>query len=252
MRDLHVSVRWHPTPAWNELTVTPIRLTTGCCEEADREENDQKDFHVGGNLIRVVTAASLLQIQFSSMIEEFKSLRGQLLLDSGQLRGSFFHRAVVLICHHDADGAFGLVLNQPTENKVGDVLVADLPEGLKESRLFLGGPVQTTALSYLHGDAFLPDANVIANLSVGHSLDELVDLSGAYSPSRQVRCFAGYAGWSGGQLEGEMERKAWLLHPASLEVVFSENSSSLWKEILMAKGWKYRLLAEGPEDISRN
>src|SRR5688572_3548421 len=41
---------------------------------------------------------------------EFVSLKGQLLLDSGQLRGSFFHRAVVLICHHDSDGAFGLVV----------------------------------------------------------------------------------------------------------------------------------------------
>ena len=44
---------------------------------------------------------------------KFESLRGQLLLDSGQLRGSFFDRSVVLICHHDADGAFGLVLNRP-------------------------------------------------------------------------------------------------------------------------------------------
>lgn len=183
---------------------------------------------------------------------EFKSLRGQLLLDSGQLHGSFFHRSVVLICHHDAEGAFGLVLNQPTEKNVGDVLAADLPDSLKESRLFLGGPVQTTALSYLHTDTFLPDGNVMANLSVGHSLDDLVELSESFSPSRQLRCFAGYAGWSGGQLESEMEREAWLLHPAEIELVFSPEASSLWKEILKAKGWKYRLLAESPEDISRN
>lgn len=186
------------------------------------------------------------------MTDEFQSLRGSLLLDSGQLRGSFFHHSVVLVCHHDADGAFGLVLNQPTENKIGEVLVADMPEHLKEGQVFLGGPVQTTALSYLHADAFLPDANVMPSLSVGHSLDDLIDLGESFSPTRQLRCFAGYAGWSGGQLEEEMKRKAWVIHPASLDLVFAAQPQRLWKEILLQKGWKYRLLANAPDDLSLN
>ena len=89
-----------------------------------------------------------------------KYLKGQLLLDSGQLVGSFFQRTVVLICQHDGEGAFGLVLNRSTGNKVGDVIVADLPEALKDAQLFLGGPVQPAALSFLHSDNFIPDANV--------------------------------------------------------------------------------------------
>jgi putative transcriptional regulator len=186
------------------------------------------------------------------MAEAFRSLKGHLLLDSGQLRGSFFHRAVVLICHHDAEGAFGIVLNQPSKNKVGDVLVADLSENLKDEILYLGGPVQTNALTFLHSDTYLPDANVISNLSMSHSLDELQELSQSFSPTRQVRCFAGYAGWTGGQLEGELERKAWLVHPASIELVFTSESAELWKKILLEKGWKYRLLAETPEDLSWN
>ena len=102
-----------------------------------------------------------------------KYLKGQLLLDGGQLRGSFFHRSVVLICQHDAEGAFGLVLNRSSGNKVGDALVADLPEQLKEQPLHLGGPVQPTALSFLHTDSFIPDANVLPNLNLDHSLDAL-------------------------------------------------------------------------------
>ena len=90
------------------------------------------------------------------MSAESKFLQGQLLLDGGNLRGSFFHRTVVLICQHDAEGAFGLVLNRATENKVGEVLVADLPEPLKEQTLYVGGPVQPGALSYLHSEDFLP------------------------------------------------------------------------------------------------
>jgi putative transcriptional regulator len=184
---------------------------------------------------------------------EFQSLKGQLLLDSGQLRGSFFHRSVVLICHHDSDGAFGLVLNHRTENRVGDVLVADLPDTLKEEPLYIGGPVQTNALTYLHADTYLPDGNVLANLNMGHSLDDLQELASSFSGTRQLRCYAGYAGWTSGQLESEMERRAWITHPASLDLVFSDKAGeSLWKKILTEKGWQYRLLADGPEDPSWN
>ena len=109
------------------------------------------------------------------MSEPGKYLKGRLLLDGGGLRGSFFHRSVVLVCQHNAEGAFGLVLNRAAGNKVGEVLVADLPDALKDSPLFLGGPVQPTALSFLHSDSFLPDANVFPNLALGHSLDDLLD-----------------------------------------------------------------------------
>ena len=58
------------------------------------------------------------------------------------------------------------------------------------------------------------------NLSLGHSMDALVELGEALSPTRKLKIFAGYAGWSPGQLEAEMKRKAWLTHPATLELVF--------------------------------
>ncbi len=181
-----------------------------------------------------------------------KFLKGQLLLDSGQLRGSFFQRTVVLICQHDAEGAFGLVLNRTTGNQAGEMIVADLPETLKGCPLFLGGPVQPSALSFLHTDSFIPDANVMANLSLGHSLDTLVELGESFSPTRKVKLFAGYAGWSPGQLEDELKRHAWLTHPASLDLVFDTTPEELWQKVLRQKGGKYRLLAQMPEDLSLN
>jgi len=186
------------------------------------------------------------------MAEPDTFLKGQLLLDSGQLRGSFFQRTVVLICQHDAEGAFGLVLNRGTGNNVGDMIVADLPDALKTCPLYLGGPVQPSALSFLHSDAFIPDANVIPNLSLGHSLDELMDMGESVSPTRKIKLFAGYAGWSPGQLEDEMKRKAWLTHPASLNLVFDADPGQLWQQILRDKGWKYKLLSQMPEDLSLN
>ena len=181
-----------------------------------------------------------------------KFLKGQLLLDSGLLRGSFFQRSVVLICHHDAEGAFGLMLNRATGSNVDEMIVADLPAPLKSHPLYLGGPVQPGALSFLHTDVYLPDANVMPNLNLGHSLDGLMEIGESFSATKKVRLFAGYAGWSPGQLEDEMNRKAWLTHPASLELVFDASPNELWKLILYRKGWKYKLLAQMPDDLSQN
>ena len=180
------------------------------------------------------------------------SLKGQLLLDSGQLQGSFFQRTVLLICQHDSDGAFGLILNRATDSNVGEMIVADLPDTLKTFPLFLGGPVQPSALSFLYSDSFIPDANVIPNLTLGHSLDSLRDIGESFSAERKIKLFAGYAGWSPGQLEDEMKRKAWLTHPASLELVFETDPAKLWQNILRSKGGKYILLAQMPEDLSMN
>ncbi len=186
------------------------------------------------------------------MPAKLQSLKGKLLLDNGRLQGSFFHRSVILICQHDPEGAFGLVLNRVTGNKVGEAVVAKLPATLKQLPLFLGGPVQPQALSFLHNDSFIPEANVMPNLHLDHSLDNLMEVSDSFSPTRQVKVFAGYAGWSPGQLDDEMKRDTWLTHPATIEHVFYPKPDDLWKLILAEKGWKYRLIADAPDDLSWN
>src|SRR5450755_3242349 len=196
------------------------------------------------------------------MSEPAKILKGKLLLDGGDLNGSFFHRTVVLICEHNAEGAFGLVLNRSSGSKVGELIVADLPDTLKSAPLFLGGPLHPTALSFLHADNFIPDANisisdidgnVFPNLNLGHSLDDLVEVGESFSAGKKVKMFAGYAGWSPGQLENEMKRKSWLTFPASLELVFETPPDQLWQKILKTKGgWKNKLLSQMPDDLSLN
>jgi putative transcriptional regulator len=187
------------------------------------------------------------------MGEKFRNLQAQLLLDSGQLGGSFFQHTVILICKHDPEGAFGLVLNRSLGKTVGEMIVADLPDLLKVSPLYVGGPVQPGALSYLHTDELLADADVMPNLALGHSLDDLVEIGSSFSVTKKVRLFAGYAGWSPGQLESEMKRKSWLTYPASLGLVFDTPPDQLWQIILKSKGgWKNKLLSQMPEDLSWN
>ncbi len=186
------------------------------------------------------------------MVGHKKSIRGQLLLDGGNLHGSWFHRTVVLVCEHDRDGAFGLVLNRPAGTVVGDAIVGDLPEALRPLPLYLGGPVQSGALSYLRGEDFLPDGSVLPGVELGHSLEDLEELATGFAPGRKLLVFAGYSGWSPGQLDDELSRDAWLVHPASPALVFGDSPSALWRRILCEKGGLFRLLADAPEDPESN
>ncbi len=187
------------------------------------------------------------------MPKGFKSLRGMLLLDGGKLLGSVFHRAVVLVCQHDSKGAFGLILNQPTDRKLGEVLESTVPEALEELAVFNGGPVQPAALSYLHHELDQPDGNLMDVLTLGHDLDKMLELGRTEAEAVRMKVFAGYAGWAPGQLDEEMRRESWLLHTATPDLVFRVPPTQLWRHILRAKGdWQSRLLADSPEDLSWN
>lgn len=186
------------------------------------------------------------------MPPKHRSLRGQLLLDGGKLQGSFFHRTVVLICQHDLEGAFGLVLNRSSEKTVAELIPEEMPVGLGKLDVFLGGPVQPSTLSYIHRVEAPASGDVLPEISLGHSLEEMVALARRPMIARRIKVFAGYAGWSPGQLDEEIKRGAWLTHPASASLVFESDPESLWKQILRSMGWQYSLLADAPEDLSDN
>lgn len=186
------------------------------------------------------------------MAAKRKSMRGRLLLDGGGLQGSFFHRSVVLICQHNAEGAFGLVLNRLSGTRVGEALTGDVPDALGDLGLRVGGPVQPGALSFLRCEPVLLTGAVLPGVGLGHSLEELLELGASPNPARRLLVFAGYAGWSAGQLEEELGREAWLVEPATLERVLDPDPASLWHRIVRSKGGLYRLLADAPDQLSSN
>ncbi len=186
------------------------------------------------------------------MTQADSSLKGQLLLDGGNLAGSFFHRSVVLICHHDDQGAFGLMLNRSLGSNHGLKSALKLPEPLQNRPIYIGGPVQPGAMSFLWTDAFIEHNEVFPGVGMGHDLDELSERLQHYSPQRDFRLFSGYAGWSPGQLEDELQREAWLIHTPSQKLLFEQDPAKLWKHIMCQRGWEERLMAEAPEDLEAN
>jgi putative transcriptional regulator len=144
------------------------------------------------------------------------------------------------------------VLNRGADRTVGEAITDELPERIGDQDLWVGGPVQPAALSYLHSDEFLPNANVCPNLNLDHSLEDLVELGNSFSSTQRVRVFTGYSGWGPGQLEDEMERKAWVTHTATIEHVFEKSPEELWRIIMREMGGVNRLMSDAPDDLSWN
>jgi len=179
------------------------------------------------------------------------SARGQLLIAGPALLDPNFWRTVVLVIEHSEEGALGLVINRPSETSVGDA-VPQLEELLDPGDpVFVGGPVQPSAVIVLAEFEDPSDAALLA-------FDDVGVLGTSSSPEeltvgvRSGRAFVGHAGWGPGQLDGEVERGDWILEPASLEDAFSAEPRGLWSEVLMRKGGSYALLARMPADPSMN
>lgn len=180
-----------------------------------------------------------------------ESLAGQLLLASPALKDPNFERSVVLIGVHSGEGAMGVVLNRPSTVTVGEA-APQLEVALGESDpVFVGGPVQPSAIVFLAEFADPAPAGVLVVGRIGFPASDtgLEELSGAVD---RVRVFAGFAGWGEGQLEAELEQGDWISHPALPEDVFTELPDELWGAVLTRMGGSYALVARMPQDPSVN
>src|SRR5579875_593946 len=179
-----------------------------------------------------------------------ESARGKLLIATPGLLDRNCWRTVVLIVEHSEEGALGLVLNRPSETTVGEA-AAELQEVLElDDPLFIGGPVQPTALIVLAEFDHPEEAALIAFEDVG------VVAGGAdEEPAtgvRRGRAFVGHAGWGPGQLDSEVQRGDWILEPAQRGDAFSATPLDLWEAVLTRKGGSYALVARMPPDPSVN
>src|SRR5262249_25127023 len=128
----------------------------------------------------------------------------------------YFHRTVILVVEHNDQGAFGLVLNRPSETTVGEAS-PELGELIREEPvLYVGRPVQATAVTAIGARS---DPDEATKLLVGPG--GMVDLDDPPELHR-VRVFVGYAGWGAEQLDGELEQEAWIVEPAHPDDPFAD------------------------------
>ncbi|ESQ86932.1 YqgE/AlgH family protein [Asticcacaulis benevestitus] len=182
------------------------------------------------------------------------SYQGKLLIAMPSLADQPFDHSVIYLCQHDEQHAMGLILNQPISGLNFSKMMKELGiesgnRRLATQKIYRGGPVQNDRGFVLHsldyqidditldlGGPFIsrPDGEE-QGVGLTASRDILVDLSGGAGPARSLIAL-GYAGWGPGQLESELSQNAWLVAPASQELLFGSDPDHLWARALASMG----------------
>lgn len=160
-------------------------------------------------------------------------LSGQLLVATPVINSGPFQKSVIYIFNHSAEGAMGLIINQPLELvNYGALLEGmNLPKDseAREIPVHFGGPVERTRGFVIHSTDYFRDFSLVRSneLAVTASSAILSDIVTGNGP-KQAALIVGYAGWSAGQLEAEIEQNSWISVPATEQLVFGTENELKW------------------------
>ena len=187
------------------------------------------------------------------MDSSFRSLKGKLLLDSGQLGDTIFHQAAVYLCGHDREGAMGLIVNHPFSVPFKEFMEEGAPSVLNSLLVHIGGPVLENSIFALFysGRDYKGLKEVSERVYLITSIEEAKQVDHPID-ERNIHLYAGYAGWSSGQLEEEIARGAWLISDVLPGELFEEEATKLWKKKIRTFGVEYNLLSCSPRRYSDN
>lgn len=166
----------------------------------------------------------------------FDSLRGKFLIAAKHLNDPNFVRTVVLVIDHTDDGAMGVVINRPSSVSVSNALAEHFDIGDCDQPVFLGGPVEPSALFVLHnrGDLDPAETELLDGLYMGSSaeaFESVLRTAAEDCPEVQFRVYSGCAGWGPGQLEGEIARSDWFEVPADAATLFADDPYDIWDDL---------------------
>ena len=184
--------------------------------------------------------------------EKQKLAKGKLLISEPFMKDPNFQRTILVLCHHDKNGSFGLVLNRKLTYKVGDAIEElnffDVP-------LHYGGPVQLNTLHFLHkrGDIVENSVKLAEGLYWDGKLEQIIQyIKNGEITEKDIQFYVGYSGWESGQLAGEYEEKSWLVTDIFPEYVFEQLTDKMWQQVLRDMGGQYKMMSNFPIDPSFN
>ncbi|MFC9549894.1 YqgE/AlgH family protein [Rhodococcus sp. NPDC056960] len=181
---------------------------------------------------------------------------GSLLVSSTDLVEPAFRRTVIYVIEHNDAGSLGVVINRPSETAVHDVLPQWAPLAAHPPALYVGGPVKRDAALCLATLRTGAQADGVAGLRRVHGRVVMVDLDSdpeVVAPLVEgVRIFAGYSGWTYGQLDSELQRDDWIVISALASDVVAPARIDVWAQVLRRQPLPLALLATHPIDVERN
>lgn len=186
-----------------------------------------------------------------------KPFVGALLVATPMIEEPTFRRAVILLLDHSEEGSLGVVLNDPSNLEVDDV-VPEWSEVL-DPVVAVGGPVQTDAGVAVARVLYSETTDLPESVRVVGSAWAVVDLDSPpetlHGHIAAARLFLGYAGWGPGQLDGELSTQSWWVvesHPGDLEWGGVDDRRVAWRQVLLRQRNELRLAADYPDDATFN
>ncbi|MCW3463211.1 YqgE/AlgH family protein [Chitinophaga nivalis] len=177
---------------------------------------------------------------------------GILLIADPFLKDPNFARTVILLCEHQPKGSLGFVINklfdQQLHHLVPEVMISNIP-------VYFGGPVQMDTIHFVHQQPELIDGGVEIIPGVywgGHFEQVVAALNKGLLEPGQIKFFIGYAGWTDGQLEGEIQEKSWIISHSDTTLVFEQQEQLIWQQSLRNLGSNFAMMANFPIDPSLN
>jgi len=169
------------------------------------------------------------------------SIAGKFLVAAPSLQESCFTRAVIYMCSYNEAGAMGIIVNYPIDN----VKVDDIMEQLNiettyshGTQVHFGGPVESNRGFIIHSDEFIANGSICKHdgVAVTSNADVLQAMAGGGGPKRSMLAL-GYAGWSAGQLEAEMESGSWIVVSATKQLLFDTDNEAKWGLAISSLGF---------------
>ncbi len=178
--------------------------------------------------------------------------KGDFLISYPYLEDDYFYRSLICLIEHNNEGSFGLIINKKMPHKIGEVF--PLLDHL-DNHLYMGGPVETNSLFFIHPYKDLKDTIPIGNgLYWNGDLIELKDmLELEFANPEEIRFFLGYSGWGVAQLNEEINEKSWLISAQNNELIFQNNPDDMtWRLAIESLGDDYISIAHSPIDPNMN
>ncbi|MEE9492150.1 MAG: YqgE/AlgH family protein [Gammaproteobacteria bacterium] len=172
-------------------------------------------------------------------------LGNQLLIAMPSLQDQNFSHSVTFLCKHNADGAFGLVINRPSDMSIGDIFSDQISRQNPQS-VYIGGPIHQDRGFVLHQPIgqWQSTLHITETLGMTVSSDILIAIADKHrlAPEHSLVSI-GYAGWAAGQLEQEIAENSWLTCPASPDLLFDTPADMVWLQAAQTLGIDLTLIS---------
>jgi putative transcriptional regulator len=185
----------------------------------------------------MIVAVACAGIDITAAADQDRFITGQLLVATPEMKDPRFAETVIYMVKHDADGAFGLVINRPmAKGSFEDLLKGfgtEINDAKGEVVIHYGGPVSMQQGFVLHSDDIMIESSMKVANGIAMTADvKMIEAMARGKGPRQSLVMLGYAGWAPGQLEMELKADSWFVIPGDKSLVFGKDADEKWREAM--------------------